>query len=67
MREWCLCAAPFSYARRIDSISAHIHYTDEQRCPHFLSVEDAVTAGDLLLEKLSQQYRILQEETAAEK
>ena len=39
----------------------------DKSASHFLSVEDAVTAGDLLLEKLSQQYRILQEETAAEK
>ena len=39
----------------------------DKSASHFLSVEDAVTAGDLLLAKLSQQYRILQEETAAEK
>lgn len=39
----------------------------DKSASHFLSVEDAVTAGDLLLEKLSQQYRLLQEETAAEK
>ena len=39
----------------------------DKSASHFLSVEDAVTAGDLLMEKLSQQYRILQEETAAEK
>ena len=35
----------------------------DKSASHYLSVEDAVTAGELLLQKLSAQYRAIPQKT----